>query len=59
MVEEIMPKIMAMAKPLNTGSRVMIKLPSSVVPAVSNTGRILTAPACSRDSLIVAPACWA
>ena len=44
-VEDRMPNMMAIANPLKTGSNVITKLPSNVVPAVSNTGLIRTVPA--------------
>ena len=55
MTEEMMPKISVTARPLKIGSRVITILPSNVVPAVSNIGRIRTAPAWIKASCSVMP----
>jgi hypothetical protein len=51
----MMPKMMAKASQLKTGSSVIIKLPNIVVPALSKTGLMHTSPAAKSDCLILMP----
>ena len=47
-VDAITPKMIAHASPLKIGSSVITRLPSTLVPAVSSTGRARIAPARSN-----------